>query len=327
MIYFVNKIILYKIKVQLSKPLFTNIICITKQILVDNIHMRRKGLFLMKSFCIKNNNNIIIDYLLTEFQKMNLEEIYISQKQFKYYKNIIVHYTGKKDDLFIYKLSDVLTKCIMNFYEKNIVKRVINCDFFYFDSREKNIIFKNCFEILDDEESNDFALRREKIFTCLVEYILEHKFFILDGFVNFRLFEYNSLIEDTVDVAVNKYIIDKEYKEFIELLSGYIHSQEPRTDTIHVIYSNGEPILLDEKQNILVYDNQFEHPKYLSDITFSSKDYCLNTLLNLLPKKIIVHLLVDEDEFIETLRFIFGNRIRICKECNICKTFTLLNVH
>ena len=315
------------IEYNFQKPFFTNTICITNHNLVDNIHMRKKGAFLMKSFCIKNNNKIIIDYLLVEVQKINLDNVYISQNKFKYYNNVIVHYTGNNEALFVYKLSDVLTKCIINFYEKNLVKRVVNSDFFYFDSREKNVIYNNCYEILDDKESNDYALRREKIFTCLVDYISEHKFFILDGFVNFRLFEYNSIIEDTVDVAVNKYIIDKEYKEFVELLSGYIHSQEPRTDTIHVIYSNSEPILLDEKQNILVYNNQFEHPKYLSDITFSSKDYCLNALLNLLPKKIIVHLLIDEDEFIETLRLIFGNKLMICKECNICKTFTLLNVH
>ena len=258
---------------------------------------------------------------------MNLENTYISQNSFKYYQNIIVHYTGKNENVFIYKLSEIITNCIMKFYEKNIVKRVINSDYFYFDVREKKVINNNCYELLNDEQSNDFLKRKEKILSCLIEYISEHKFFILDGFVNFRLFEYNSLIEECVDCAVNKFIIDKEYKEFIELLRGYINSQKTRSETIHVIYSNSEPILMDEKQNILVYENQFEHPKYLSDITFSSKDYCLNALLNLLPKKIIVHLLVDEDEFIETLRLIFQNRLMICKECNICKTFTLLNVH
>lgn len=303
-----------------------NKICISNNELVDNIHMRKKGDFLMKSFCIKNNNTLIQDYLLNEFQKMNIENTYVSQNQFKYYKNIIVHYTGKNESGFIYHLSDILTKCIMKFYEKNIVKRFINCDYCYFDAKEKSIIYDNCFDFLEDNNSNDFINRKEKIFSCLVDYISNHKFFILDGFVNFRLFEYNSIIEECVDTAVNKYIIDKEYREFIELLRGYINSQSPRTDTIHVIYSKSEPILMDEKQNIVVYDNQFEHPKYLSDISFSSKDYCLNALLNLLPKKIIIHMLVNEDEFVETLKLIFEKRLHICKECNICKTFTLLNV-
>ena len=81
-----------------------------------------------------------------------------------------------------------------------------------------------------------------------------------------------------------------------------------------------------KNKNVLFYDNQFEHAKYLSDITFSSKDYCLNALLNLLPKKIIIHLIADEDEFVETLKLIFQNRLMLCKECNICKTFKLLKV-
>lgn len=281
----------------------------------------------MKSFCIKNNNEIILNYLLTQIENVNMENVYISKRSFKNYKNIIVHYKGNKDDVFIYNLSEILTKCILEFYEKNIVKRIVNSDYFYFNVKEKNMIYRNCYELLNDSKSNEFAIRKERIMVCLLNYIMENKFFILDGFVNFRLFDYNSLIEECVDAAVNKFIIDKEYKEFIELLRGYIKSQKARTDTIHIIYSNSEPILMDEKQNILVYENQFEHPKYLSDITFSSKDYCLNTLLNLLPKKIIIHLLVDEDEFIETLRLIFENRLMICKECNICKTFSLLNVH
>ncbi len=280
----------------------------------------------MKSFCIKNNNTIILDYLLKEFENMNLEDTYISKNKFKYYKNIIIHYTGKNERLFINKISDILVNCIIEFYEKNIVKRIINSDFFYFDSREKSIIYENCLEILNSKDTDDFEIRKENIYSSLCTYISENKFFILDGFVNFRLFEYNSLIEECVDIAVNKFIIDKEYREFIDLLQGYIRSQKSKVSTIHVIYSKSEPILLDEKQNILLYNNQFDYPKYLSDISFSSNDYCLNALLNLLPQKIILHLLIDEDEFVETLKLIFGKRLMICKECNICKTFALLNV-
>ena len=280
----------------------------------------------MKSFCIKNNNKLILDYLLTEIKNSNIENVVAKHSKFKNYNNIIVHYMGQNDSMFIYKLSEIITKCIIKHYEDKVVTRVINSDYFYFDPKEKNIIHNNCNEILQDDSEADFNVRKERIFECLVDYISEHKYFILDGFVNFRLFEYNSLVEDCVDTAVNKYIIDKEYKEFIELLRGYINSQKNRAGTIHIIYSNSEPILMDENQNILLYENQFEHPKYLSDITFSSKDYCLNELLNLVPKKIIIHLLVEEDEFIDTLKLIFENRLFICKECNICKTFNLLNI-
>lgn len=280
----------------------------------------------MKSFCIKNNNNIILNYLLNEVTNINLDDTYISKNSFKYYENIIIHYTGKNEKLFIFKLSEILTNCIIEFYEKNIVKRIINSDFFYFDTKERSMIYSNCMEILELKDTKDLLERREKIFSCLYDYILEHKFFILDGFVNFRLFEYNSLLAEVVDTGVNKFVIDKEYKEFIELLRSYINSQKCKSDTIHLIYGSGEPILLDNMQNLIMYNNEINQYKYLSDITFSSKDYCLNALLNLLPKKIIVHEIIEEDEFIETLKLIFQNRLMICKECNICKTFSLLKV-
>ncbi len=278
----------------------------------------------MKSFCIKNNNEIILNYLLTEIEKMDISNIYVSKNKFKNYKNIIVHYKGKQEEIFAMKLGKVLTDCVLKFYEINLVKRLINSDYFYFNEIEKRYILSNCKEILYDENTKDFEYRIEKIFISFMDYIDEHKYFILDGFVNFRLFEYKSLLTEVVDIAVNKFIIDKEYKEFIQLLQGYITSQPSKAETVHVIYSNSEPIILDENENVIPYDKRFFKAKYLSDISFSSKDYCLNELLNLLPKKIILHLIAEGDDFINTLQLIFKGRIIICKECNICKTFNLI---
>ena len=278
----------------------------------------------MKSFCVKNNNEIILNYLLTEIENINMDDVFISKNQFKYYKNIIVHYKGNKEEIFVMKLSKILTNCVIKFYETTLTKRIISSDYFYFNRIERGYIFNNCEEILEDD-TEDFEFRKEKIFISFMDYINEHKFFILDGFVNFRLFEYKNILSEVVDIAVNKFIIDKEYKEFIQLLQGYINSQPSIAGTVHVIYSNFEPIILDEKENIIPYDKSIIQPKYLSDISFSSKDYCLNELLNLVPKKIILHLLVEPDEFTNTLQLIFKGRIMVCKECNICKTFGMIN--
>ena len=62
--------------------------------------------------------------------------------------------------------------------------------------------------------------------------------------------------------------------------------------------------------------------KYLSDISFSNNDYVLNTLLNLIPKKIYIHLIDNNtDEFINTVKLIFENRVKICSDCSICKLY------
>ncbi len=148
---------------------------------------------------------------------------------------------------------------------------------------------------------------------------------ILEGFVHFRLPDYEETLEEIVDFAVNQFIIEKEYTEFINLLKVYIDSKEPQTKLVHLIYTNGESILLDENKNVIVLDDYIFNAQYLSDISFSSNDFALNTLLTLLPKKIEVHLISREDEFIHTLKLIFTNRISICTDCNICKTYRVLN--
>lgn len=279
----------------------------------------------MKSFCIKTNNNKIIEYLLKNISELNIENVYYSSNKFKLYNNIIIHYLGKDSTLFYNKLSNIITNCIINFYEEKIINHILNYNYFYFDFYEKSQITKECIQLLDIKETSDFTYRKECILNNVFEYIMEHNSMILSGFVNFRLQDYMKSIDSAVDIAVNKFILEKEYKEFIELLKLYIKSKEPNISSIHLIYMNEDSILLDENKNILAISQDVFNAKYLSDISFSSNDYILNTLLDLIPKEINIHLIQEDDEFIKTLKLIFENRIHICNDCDICKTYRLIN--
>ena len=176
----------------------------------------------------------------------------------------------------------------------------------------------------DDDDSIKF--RNDEIFIQVLKYVSEYKSMILDGFVNFRLKEYMHTIDNIVDYSVNKYVVEKEYNEFIGLLKLYIDSKDSQTDTIHLIYTNGESILLDNNRKIIQFDENLLDTKYMSDISFSSNDYALNTLLTHLPKKIEIHIIGYEDEFINTLKLIFDKKIFICSGCNICRAYRTLNV-
>ena len=97
-------------------------------------------------------------------------------------------------------------------------------------------------------------------------------------------------------------------------------------DVVHVVYTDKDSILLDKEKNIIPIDHTLLEAKYLSDISFSSNDYCLNALLNILPQKLYIHLITNyEDEFITTLKLIFENRISICNDCDICHVYRLTN--
>ena len=173
------------------------------------------------------------------------------------------------------------------------------------------------------ENFGEAHLRKDSIVISCIEYFSNNKSAILDGFVNFRINEYIKIIDYIVDMAVNKFVIDREYSEFIDLLKCYINSKNYGIDLVHLVYNMQESFLIDEFKNVINIDDSALDSKIVSDISFSSNDYTLNALLTLLPKKICIHL-VDhmEDEFIKTLKLIFDNRISICNDCSICKLYS-----
>ena len=278
----------------------------------------------MKSICIKLTNQNTAKYLLEQLDNFEIENIYFSYKKFKIYYNVIVHYKGKNIDLFFKKLAELLSFTIIDLYEENIIKNLIKSEYFYFENSERQLIANiTCQDLYDEEESIYKPKKRYNIiYKKLYDYLKNSHSIVLNGFITFRLKNYLEVLLEQVDKSVNKYIVEKEYAEFISLLKIYVNSEKSMCNEIHLIYNNYKPILLDENKNIIKTEDDLLKAKYLSDITFSSNDYALNTLLNLIPKKIHIHL-VDEniDEFINTIKLIFEDRVNFCNDCEICKIY------
>lgn len=283
----------------------------------------------MNSLCIKTNNNDILEYLKNEFIEFNMSDIYFSTNEFKLYKNIIIHYKGNDIELFYTKLASILSYLVIDYFENDMIKKIIHSNYFYFDNNECSDIINFCNENLSD--NCDFSLKNRELilFDIFYNYISTHNSIILCGFINFRLYLYKNLLENLVDLSVNEFIIEKEYYEFISLLKIYINTQKCLTNNIHIISLDYETFLLDENLNIIDIDENSLNAKYLSDISFSKNDYILNTILKILPKKIYLHQISPYSnlEFINTLKLIYDKKILICNDCNICNMYKNLNIN
>ena len=159
----------------------------------------------MKSFCIKTNNDEIIEYLQTQIELLELQNIYVSKKEFKIYKNIIIHYTGEKTKQFVYELSSIIAMCIVKFYEKKILKNYIDYNYFYFEEFEREIILKICFKIIELQEEQ-FEYKNEILKELICDYLIDYKSAILKGLVNFRIREYREILEYVAEIGVSNYI-------------------------------------------------------------------------------------------------------------------------
>ena len=278
----------------------------------------------MKSLCIKTNNSDLLNYLLNELKDLELDNIYFSLCQFKHYKNIIIHYTGENEKLFLEKVSSILSLLVIDELEESFINKIILDYYFYFDSNERKDILNLCFDIMSNDFSDIFDKKFNILHNIFYNFLLNNRNLYLQGFTNFRLKPYFKILDDIVSEAVNCFVVEKEYLEFVSLLKLYINSQDSTCNLVHLIYSSHEEdsILLDENKEIIDTSNNNLNAKFLSDISFSNNDYTLNTLLTMLPKEIYIHLIDDYiDDFVNTLIAIFENRVHICTDCDICNLY------
>ncbi len=278
----------------------------------------------MISICIKDNDQKLQDYIENEIKKSKINDLYFSKHCFKIYKNIIVHYKGNEINNFFDLLSKIIANSIIIFYEPQKIKNLINFDYFYFSKNDKKIIFdeyKILLKKISEEEKN---YKYDMIFQAVNNYLRNNKVIVLEGFINFRLKNYIAFLRDSIGEAVNQFIIDKEYIEFVNLLKDYVDSRVPNNSIINLIYINSEAILLSDNGEIINLD-KFDS-KYLSDISFCNNDYVLNTLIGLLPNRIMLHLISPKDNFIKTVELIFGDKVKLCSGCELCSAYKILNL-
>ena len=276
----------------------------------------------MKSLCVKTNNREILNYLQKSFEKINLEETYISIKKFKHFNNIIIHYNGNEYTKFYTYISNSITKSIIKYYEEIIISSLISSNYFYFNTTEKKKILDNTLNLLleNDISSSRYDFINNEIYKNIIS---NHSVY-LQGIINFKLSNYINFLNTQIDTGVNKFLIDKEYIEFVNILRLYIKSEceSSKIDHLHLIYRNKTSIITDDNKNIISFNDNLQKNRYISDISFSSNDLALNTLLTLVPKSLTIHLVESYiDEFINTLKLIFQDRIKICDDCDICSIY------
>jgi putative sporulation protein YtxC len=162
----------------------------------------------------------------------------------------------------------------------------------------------------------------------LLEYFDESNKIILDGFINFRLKDFKNDLEDIVDRAVDDYLMEKEYKEFLRLLKYFVDIQEPKFDMIHIIagVKENEYSILNEDENEITNECMKDFINDIPGGELNFDDLLVSTLITLAPKLITIHGVSSfkNKELLETIKNVFANRVLMCNGCGLCNK-NLLN--
>lgn len=223
-------------------------------------------------------------------------------------------------------VSNTLADHIISQYEEKLAARIINSNYCYFNNSEKKDILRLALKIIRNEDKNFFnslfqIRRRNIIIRKLLDYFENSNDIILDGFVNFRLKDYIKDLEEIVDKAVDEFLMQREYREFIRLLRYFVDIQEPKANLIHVIAGyDGKYMLLDEEQNEITNECIQEFVTEIPQGDINYDDLLVSSLITLAPKNIHIHGMREfkNKELLETIKNVFAEKVSICSGCDIC---------
>lgn len=229
---------------------------------------------------------------------------------------------------------EVTAKILTEVWHKEYIKEKLDEEYYYFNDREKKGILKIYNKLIDEDDCYNDGIKTNsvvlynKLHHIIFEHFQSHDELILEGFITFRLKSYCEELDDLLEKAVEEYVMEREYREFIRLLKYFVDIQEPKLDVINVFLCNNERgfILLDSELNTISKEYINEIEKEGANNNINGQDLLISLLITIAPNKIIVHSTNKKDkDVIETINNIFFDRVHICSGCKLCAENIALN--
>ena len=218
------------------------------------------------------------------------------------------------------KYLNVLAEYVIDRYETPILRRITEEKYGYLSQKAKRDVIKNVILFSDDKKLG-YNARKKCVLLSLYDCLKEGKKMFLDGFVSFRLKEYESMLSELIERLVDDYNTKQEYEEFIELLKYFVSVQEPRPDILNVtVLKNGGYKIENDKGEDITAKSLSEFVQGAAILTTEEyDDVLISVLITIAPKKIIVHRaenIKNRDLFL-TIKKVF-EKVEHCTGCDLC---------
>lgn len=205
----------------------------------------------------------------------------------------------------IYEITDLIIDIIENKLLRKYVIKKYNSE----SSEEIQKIYMYALNIFKEKE----FIIKQSLYEKVSDYILNEDYINIEGFVNFRMKEFNNYISTIVDLAWEEYFIKKDQDEFINVLKYFVDIQQEKLDLLRIhIKEDNSFILYDKDGNKIDSINDEEIMNIVIEENLNYEDFLMSNLLTLCPGKIeIVDSLNNNSskEIIEIIKSIFGEKV------------------
>jgi putative sporulation protein YtxC len=230
-------------------------------------------------------------------------------------------------NIFKHYLADTISDIILNHWEDILLKDIIKENYYYFAEDEKNLIYHYALQHInrDGQNSRDtlyWLSRKSRILQKLLDFLRNNNRIIIEGFIRFRLKEYIGELREAADRAVDDFLIEREYREFVQLLKYFVDIQEPKIESVHVLIRGAGVFKLYDGSMQPVRSDYLEG--YIIDIAdneINYEDLLISALITIAPKEITLHYRNKNNvtATLDTIKNVFSDRIKECRGCKLCK--------
>jgi putative sporulation protein YtxC len=212
---------------------------------------------------------------------------------------------------------------ILDHMESEILKRLINQQHKPYTENEVEEILKFCMHLLNETDTGTVdskQTRKTKIDNELSVYLYSNSSLHIDGFVKFRLKKYLEDLQDIVEYALDEFLLNQQYQEFIALLKYFVYFQDSKIPEVHLIHQSSNKFqLLDGSLKPLDQNDPESLVVETVDRELNYEDMVVSALISASPEQIHIHTRQPKTQSITTIQQIFEGRTMICTCCNICK--------
>jgi len=216
--------------------------------------------------------------------------------------------------------ANVLADFLVEEWEQQVLKQMVSKDFGYFNSDEQSKILRLSEKILNGEELYQLS-RKVKLREKIQSFLEQHRHINADGFLRFRMQGYLSDLRDSLCKAVDEYLVEKEYSEFIRLLRYFVEIQDPKLLMVHVVMLQSGVCQVYDEYHKLLHHEYLDNFEAGADPEVSYEDLLISALITLAPENIVVHTesFKAKPEMRETIKSIFEGRVVECASCDLCR--------
>lgn len=250
------------------------------------------------------------------FLGCNVIEGELSFRNYERIKNLLKNY-----------VATILAEMIVTHEEKKLIKRIVDHNYYYFNDSERETIYRNALNLLEStsvlEPSFNFTTRRQNISLKILEYLDTHHELVVEGFINFRLKEYRDKLTELVEKAVDDFMMEIEYKEFISVLRYFVDVQDSRVEEVHVVIDKGGKYRILDSKGKAVGSQYLDNFASQCSGEINYEDLLITALITIAPYNIILHNAPVNasggvGSIVETIKNVFEGRVVVCSGCEFC---------